>query len=147
MSMTISTRDFGVMELDEKELLDFVSPIYGYEELKKYAILSYESTGDGISWLQSVDQPEICFILLDPEEIGLPYSPNLPGEVLQQLGDEEPLAYRLIAVVPEDFHETTVNLKSPIVINTEKRVAAQVILEEDQPIRMRLFDTQEGSSC
>ncbi|MDL2252737.1 flagellar assembly protein FliW [Ruminococcaceae bacterium OttesenSCG-928-I18] len=145
--MTIQTRDFGVMELDENELLTFRSPIYGYEELSQYALLTFETTGDGISWLQSVDDPEICFILLDPEEVGLPYHPSLPSEVTELLGGEESIVFRLIAVVPENFHDTTVNLKSPIVINTEKRLAAQVILDEDQPIRMRLFGAQEEATC
>ncbi len=147
MAMTIHTRDFGVMELDENELLTFPSPIYGYEDLSRYALLSYESMGDGISWLQSVERPEVCFVLLDPDEIGLSYNPELPADMVALLGGEGGVAFRLIAVVPEDFQDTTVNLKSPIVINTQNRLAAQVILEEEQPIRMRLFESGVGESC
>ena len=145
--MTIKTRDFGTMELDEKELLTFSSPIFGYEGLDRFALLSHEAMGDGIFWLQSVERPEICFILLDPDEVGLPYNPGLPSGTEELLGGEGPIAFRLIAVVPENFQDTTINMRSPIVINTEKRLAAQIILEDDYPIRMRLFGAQEGESC
>ncbi len=143
--MKINTRDFGPMELNENELLSFRCPIFGYEELSRFALLANDATDDGISWLQSVENPDVCFVLLDPDALGLPYCPSLPSDTTLQLGETGPIAFRLIAVVPENFQDTTVNMKSPIVINTEKRLAGQVILEEDYPIRMRLFDAQEGA--
>ncbi len=145
--MKINTRDFGPMDLDENELLQFQCPIFGYEDLQRFALLANDATDDGISWLQSVEKPEICFVLLDPDALGLPYSPALPPDAAKQLGSTGPIAFRLIAVVPENFEDTTVNMKSPIVINTEKRLAGQVILEEDYPIRMRVFGAEGGTSC
>lgn len=142
--MTIMTRDFGQLELDEGQLLDFRSPIFGFDSLRKYVLLSDDQTGAGLMWLQSVEQPDTCFILLDPDEIGLDYKPALPEDTVKLLEIEKPAAIRLIAVVPAEFRQTTVNLKSPIVINTDKQVAAQVILEDDYPIRMQLFSSEEG---
>lgn len=144
---TIDTRDFGRMELDESEFIDFRSPIYGYEQLKRFALLSDDEAGEGLVWLQSVDRPEVCFILLDPEALGLEYEPALPEETSGLLALEGDPVYQLIAVVPQDFKDTTVNLKSPIVINPANRFAAQVILEADYPIRMPLFAGKEGEGC
>ncbi|MDL2327153.1 flagellar assembly protein FliW [Ruminococcaceae bacterium OttesenSCG-928-A11] len=146
--MTIETRDFGSMELDESEVLQFSVPIFGFDALQRFVVLSDDEAGPGLLWLQSVDDPATCFILLDPEAIGLEYDPQVPAEASRQLKCEEgdALVVRVIAVVPEDFKDTTVNLKSPVVINTAKRLAAQVILEADYPIRMRLFD-EEGAAC
>lgn len=143
-AMTITTRDFGQMELDEGQLLDFRSPIFGFDNLRRYALLSDEETGAGLMWLQSVEQPDTCFILLDPEEIGLDYKPEIPADAKELLALTSVPAIRLIAVVPAEFRQTTVNLKSPILINTEKKWAAQVILDEDYPIRMALFGAEEG---
>lgn len=145
--MTIDTRDFGRMELDEKELIVFRSPIYGYEDLERFALLSDDEAGEGLMWLQSVEQPDVCFILLDPAAIGIAYAPELPQETAELLRLAGAPAYRLIAVVPENFANTTVNLKSPIVINPEAKCAAQVILEADYPIRMPLFAGKEGDGC
>lgn len=145
--MTIDTRDFGRMELDENEFIVFRSPIYGYEHLKQFALLSDDEAGEGLMWLQSVEQPDVCFILLDPEAVGMEYTPEIPAEMRDLLALDGAPVFRLIAVVPADFMDTTVNLKSPIVINVEKRYAAQVILEEDYPIRMPLFAGKEDDGC
>ncbi len=142
--MTIETRDFGTMELDKNEVLTFKAPILGFDDLSRYVILSDKEIGSGLLWLQSIDDANTCFILLDPEEIGLDYQPILPGDMVDLLQLEAAPALRLIAVIPEDFKKTTVNLKSPVVINTQKKLGAQVILDDDYPIRMPLFDGEEG---
>ena len=144
--MTITTRDFGTLELDENEIVTFRTPIYGFEWLTRYVLLSDDEAGAGLMWLQSTESPDVCFVLLDPEEIGLAYAPELPAEALATLGAQDGLAIRLVAVIPDDFRNATVNLKSPIVINPQNKTAAQVILEADFPIRMRLFD-EEGTPC
>jgi flagellar assembly factor FliW len=147
--MMIETRDFGSMELDENAVVEFCSPIYGFEALKRYVMLSDDEIGGGLIWLQSVERPEVCFILLDTEEVGLEYLPKIPKETLELLGMKvgEAPVLRVIAVVPEDFTKTRVNLKSPIVVNSKNRRAAQVILEADYPLRLQLFAREEGNSC
>ena len=144
--MTIKTRDFGAIELDNKAVLEFSSPIFGFEQLHRYVLLSDEETGDGLFWLQSLDDEEVCFILLDPVDLGLDYYPEVPAEAAKELDLGDNPVVRLIAVVPQDFKDTTVNLKSPIFINPQRQRAAQVILEADYPLRMRVF-SEEGSQC
>ncbi len=145
--MRISTRDFGIIDLNESELLFFPEPIFGYEGLQHFALLSYEGEQNGISFLQSVERADVCFVVLDPEALNLPYEPTISKETAALLGDVGPIALRLIAVIPNDFRNTTVNMKSPLVINTTNRLATQVILDEDFPLRMRLFDAQEEGAC
>lgn len=145
--MKIQTRDFGQMEIDETQVLEFVSPIYGFEALSRYVLLSDEETGSGLMWLQSVEDSKVCFILLDPEEIGLEYTPEISSDMAHLLKIKQAPALRLVAVVPENFKETTVNLKSPIVINQTQKLAAQVVLDADYPVRLRLFDSEEAAGC
>lgn len=142
--MVIKTRDFGEMELDINARLVFREPILGFEDLHEYVLLSDDEMGPGLLWLQSLENPDVCFILLDPLAIGLDdYQPNVLGDVAGMLELDEPPLIRIIAVVPDDFKDTTVNLKSPILINPKKQLAAQVILDADLPIRLRLF-AEEG---
>lgn len=140
--MIIETRDFGTMEIDEKEMLVFMDPVFGFEDLTKYVLLSDDETGAGLMWLQSAEKAEVCFILLDPEEFGLDYQPDIPENAAKELEIKEACAIRVIAVVPDNFRKSTVNLKSPIVINLENKKAAQIILEADFPIRMPLFEEE-----
>lgn len=144
--MVIETRDFGQMELNEEAVIDFVSPIYGFEDFRRYVLLSDDEVGAGLIWMQAVDEKDVCFILLDTEEVGINYIPELPGDIVEllELDEGQHPIVRVIAVVPEDFKKTRVNLKSPIIINPNNRKAAQVILEAEYPIRMQLFEQEAG---
>lgn len=146
--MKIDTRDFGSLEISEREIVRFVQPVYGFEQSLRYALLSDDGVGDCFLWLQSTTQQEVCFILVDPAVLPHPYHPALPQEtrVQLQLDDDSQLAVRLIAVVPEDIAKATVNLKSPVVINTAKKLAAQVMLDGDYAIRAPLVGG-EGALC
>ena len=42
-------------------------------------------------------------------------------------------------MVPEDYKDTTVNLKSPILVNSEKMLAVQTIAAENYPIKFPIF--------
>ncbi|NLW78158.1 MAG: flagellar assembly protein FliW [Ruminococcaceae bacterium] len=146
--MTIETRDFGSMELDEGALVEFRAPIFGFDNLSRFVMLSDDETGPGLLWLQSLEDPDVCFILLDPEELGgVDYKPEIGRATadLLQLDADAPIV-RVIAVVPANFQEATVNLKSPIIINPKNKWAAQTILDADYPIRMPLFD-KEAAEC
>ncbi|MEG2144617.1 MAG: flagellar assembly protein FliW [Oscillospiraceae bacterium] len=57
---------------------------------------------------------------------------------------ENPMHVFLIAVIPKNFKDATVNLKSPLVFSYESGLAAQVILESDYPIRYPLFKKEGG---
>ena len=37
--MKIETRDFGEMEIDPEEVVEFLSPIYGFENLRRFVLL------------------------------------------------------------------------------------------------------------
>lgn len=146
--MIINTRDFGPVDVSEQQLLTFVQPVYGFEALSDYILLTDDEIGEQFAWLQSVQQPEICFILVQINAVFPDYRPTVPAEVRQQLGfgPEEEIDCWGIAVIPAEFQNSTVNLKSPVLINQNTHRAAQIILEEDYPIRARLMaqDQEEG---
>jgi flagellar assembly factor FliW len=84
--------------------------------------------------------------LFDPDEILVEYNPQVEPGDLRALGCRRisDLKFYVIAVVPEDFTKTTVNLKSPIAVNPDTNVAMQVILSNvDYPIRFPLVDESE----
>lgn len=135
--MKYQTRDFGEREVLPEKVLEFVQPILGYEEYKKYTLLYDEEIGTGMVWLQSLEEKNLCFILADPSLIEN-YNPQLSQEECDQLGEGEYLCLPIM-VISGDWKQATVNLKSPIVINTTQRKAMQVVLAEDYPIRAALF--------
>lgn len=147
IDMKIETRDFGEIEIDPEEVLEFRSPIFGFENLKRFALLYDDSVQGPFAFLQSLEEPKVCFILVDPTVAEARYAPVLPAETQKLLGfsEGEQAVWRAITVIPQNFADATVNLKSPIVINPSQKCAAQVILDADYPLRARLMG--EGAAC
>lgn len=142
--MEIETRDFGKVNVEKEDIIHFTKSIYGFNHLHQYTLLHDEDIGDEIVWLQSVEDKNVCFILIDVAALGLDYHPALNEEAnsLLSLNEEEP-SYFAIATIKEDFKESTMNLKSPILINMHQKLAIQEILEEDYPLRFPLFEGEE----
>lgn len=138
--MKIDTKYFGNLEIDATEVVEFRSPIYGFENLRRFTFLYDDSVPGPFTWMQSLEAPDVCFILVDPSAVVTGYAPELPQETQKLLElDEAAPVWRAIAVVPRDLADATMNLKSPVVINPARKCAAQVILEADYPLRAKLM--------
>lgn len=141
--MNVETRDFGPIEIEPQDVISFVQPIYGFDQYQRFVFL-YDQHNSHIVWLQSVEEKNICFILVRPEVVRRRYEPDsLPAESRDLLGEGE-LTFWLVTVVASQFADSTVNLKSPIVVNAAAGRAVQVILEEDLPIRHPLVSGRKG---
>lgn len=130
--MKIVTRDFGEVEISENTIIDMPNGILGFESAKRYTLLC--PLGEDIfpMWLQSVDSTEPCFVVYDPMQIYPDYRFEITDEEQALLKIDENTPYRCltVAIVPDDYRKTTINLRCPIVINTRDNIAAQLILED-----------------
>lgn len=145
--MKAATRLFGEIEIDESKIITFEDGIIGFPDMKKFTLI-FDEEKEGrpsISWLQSMDEPEIAFPVMDPLFVCEAYNPSVEEELLKNLGTiKEDNLYVLVTVtVPQDIKELAVNLKAPIVINTDTRKASQIIVEDDLPVRYRIYEILE----
>lgn len=145
--MKAATRLFGEIEIDESKIITFEDGIIGFPDMKKFTLI-FDEEKEGrpsISWLQSMDEPEIAFPVMDPLFVCETYNPSVEDELLKNLGTiKEDNLYVLVTVtVPQDIKELAVNLKAPIVINTDTRKASQIIIEDDLPVRYRIYEILE----
>lgn len=138
--MTVNTRDFGEQTIEENKIITFPDGIYAFEDMHRFIMLSPLGNDVYPAWLQCLDDENLCFIVFDPKQIVKDYSVTADegnaGTVIPGDGNTRYLA---LAVVPEDYKDTTVNLKSPIVINADKMLAAQIIAAENYPIKFPIF--------
>lgn len=143
--MIIKTRDFGEEEISEEVIIDFPNGVYAFEENKRFVLLSPCGEDKYPMWLQSVDNPNLCFIVFDPKEFVPDYSVELDRETKELLeADGAELDLLCMAVVPDEYINTTLNLKSPIVINSEAKKGVQVIAAENYPLKFPAFK-KEGA--
>lgn len=145
--MKAATRLFGEIEIDESKIITFEDGIIGFPDMKKFTLI-FDEEKEGrpsISWLQSMDELEIAFPVMDPLFVCETYNPSVEEELLKNLGTiKEDNLYVLVTVtVPQNIKELAVNLKAPIVINTDTRKASQIIVEDDLPVRYRIYEILE----
>lgn len=145
--MTVISRDFGEIFVEDEMIINFPNGVFAFEDVHRFVLLS--PLGDNVypMWLQCIDNPDLCFIVFDPTAFYEGYSVNLEQDDIDsiKLNSEDDIHYLTIAVVPQDFHEATVNLKSPIVINFTENKAVQVIAHENYPLKHPVFLKEESN--
>lgn len=139
--MNILTRDFGEVEITEEDIITFDEKIYGFEEYSKFIMLYDDEFNGEYVWLQSIEESNLCFIMANPALIP-DYKPNFLPEAEKILGEGN-YEYWVMMVVAENIKDSTVNLKSPVIINLDTKKAMQLILEDSLPIRYNLFKAEK----
>ncbi len=128
----------------KEEILHFDNGLYGFESVKEYVLLSEEENSP-LFVLQAVQNEVPSFVVMDPFAICPQYRPQLSEEDLNYFGvSREYLRFLLVTAVKENYRDTSVNLKSPIAIDTQTRRSRQVILENpDYPVRYQFLRNKE----
>jgi len=128
--MKVDTKAFGLIELDEKQKVNFPQGLLGFEDYKNYVILDAEH--QPFFWLQSIDVQEIAFILINPFLFRKDYEVNISNEEQAEIGltsPENALIF-VIVTIPQDGGPMTANLQGPIVVNKNNMTAMQAILTD-----------------
>ena len=129
VNMIVETKHFGKIEIKEENIIFFEEGILGFEDIRSYGIINNEDPESPFCWIQAIEKPELAFALVDPFAIKKDYGFDLSDENVSALGIEEPshVAVYAIVVVPEDISKISMNLKAPIIVNTNNKKAAQII--------------------
>ncbi len=132
--MRVKTSRFGDLEVEKSDLMHFKDGILGFESLKKFFIVD---PGDQtlILWLQSSDDPNIAFPVLEPK-IFLPgHSIKLLPAELQTLGLQGPgeaNVYTILTIPSNNIKEMSANMKAPVIVNTKTKEARQIVLQDNK---------------
>ncbi|AFK87672.1 MULTISPECIES: flagellar assembly protein FliW [Thermoanaerobacterium] len=131
--MDIMTRNFGVVSYNEEDVLHFEEGIPGFEGLKSFILLSVDEYTP-FKWLQSLDDTDIAFVIIDPKAIVKDYKVELDRETVKLLDikDLNHILVFAIVVIPKEIEKMTANLKAPIIINAENNKGMQILLDNDE---------------
>jgi flagellar assembly factor FliW len=145
---TFATSRFGDIEFSTDDVITFVHGLVGLPDLQQYILIQHKENSP-FRWMQSLDDGNIAFLVVDPGAYVSDYAPEMPVSAAEtlQLSDETPYLVYTIANIPSGKpREMTLNLAGPIVINAESRQALQIVLEEDRfPIRFRAFSEAQAA--
>lgn len=131
--MKVNTTRFGELTVNQEDIINFSEGLLGFEDNKKFFVVD---PGDNtlILWLQSIDDAKIAFPILEPKVFKPDYVAKLlPADMssveLDSLADARIYA---VLTIPTDITSMSANLKAPIVINNGKKIAKQIVLQDNK---------------
>ncbi|MEA1911776.1 MAG: flagellar assembly protein FliW, partial [Spirochaetota bacterium] len=127
--MQILTKPYGRIEVDERQKIYFPNGLLGFENLKDYLLM--DALQQPFYWLQSLDVPELAFVMINPGIFRQNYLPEVSISELEEIGlkvaESEGSLVFAIVTIPEEHSKMTANLQGPIIINREKKIGRQCI--------------------
>ncbi len=139
--MRVQTTRFGEVEISLEDLVDFAEGLLGFSQLRRFVILD-DPNDEIFAWLQSCENPDIAFPILEPELFAPNYQVELSKTDLESLclAKQSDGKFFNIITIPADPTLMTANLKAPVIINIAKRVARQCVLQDNNlAIREPIF--------
>lgn len=130
--MKIQTRHFGEMEIDDNKVIVFKEGLPGFEYLRTFIII--ESEENIFCYLQSVEDGEVAFAMIDPYTLKKDYAPKIHENYFEKLGGgvDEKFSVYVIATVGKRIEQTTINLQGPLLLHIENRLGVQAIVENSE---------------
>ncbi len=144
--MKIQTRLLGELEIKEESIIEFPEGILGFPDSHEFALV--EVPGNELFFLlQDVNEEFISFILTDPFKAYPDYEINISDEELEKIKIEEKEQVGVMGIVTlaKPFVNSTVNLLAPVILNLEKKLGKQYVLNDmNFKTKHPLFNQKEG---
>lgn len=146
----MKTKYFGEVTFTEEDKILFEDGIFGFENKKEYALINFEEDNDTMVNLQSLEEEDLSFVLMNPFYLLEDYETSLTEQEVKKLGiDEntEGVLFYVVCVVKENIKDSTVNLRCPIVVNPKTRRGIQLILDNSEySFKHSLADFSKGGA-
>jgi flagellar assembly factor FliW len=127
--MEIESSRFGRLNVDEERIMTFPHGLLGFPEHAQYALIQ-TSQENYFFWLQSVDDPNLAFVVTDPSTFFKDYEVPIREETQQDLQLADSSFLQIFVICNKVGEWLTGNLLGPIVVNAQNRLAQQVVLTE-----------------
>ena len=133
--MEIQGTRFGVLEFEEKETITLSEGLLGFPMSKRFLMFPY-GENSAFFWLQSIDEPEIAFIVINPFDFFADIEFIIQDEdaLALQLERPEDVEVFTLVTIPEGCpEEMRTNMAGPVVVNVQNRHGRQILVKEYSP--------------
>lgn len=130
--MEVKTKANGIVNVDEKQLVTFPEGLLGFEKYTKFALI--DSEYEPFIWLQSTEESNLAFLMIDPFLICSDYEADIDDSALRNIGVDsaEDIIIMTLVTIPKDGSAITANFLGPVVINKKNRKCLQVVLNDSR---------------
>ena len=128
--MQVKTKTMGTVEVASERMIKMPVGLFGFEKYTDYVLINSEY--EPLIWLQSLQERNLAFLLIDPFLIGDDYEIDVDDKTLAKIGITQPsdVVVFSIVTVPNDGGPVTANLQGPLIINKKNKEALQVVLTD-----------------
>jgi len=149
----IETSRFGQIDIEDEKIITLPDGMLGFSGTR-FILLTPEKPTP-FRWFQSVDDPALAFVVVDAQQVLPDYAVSLTAEEYARLALDEKaeLVVLLVVTLAGEPGAITANLQGPIVLNPNRMLAKQIVLEGTRfPTKFPLFgtdpiDKNAGTSC
>ena len=133
--MQINTSRFGTLDVQANETLLFPRGLIGFESCRHWVLLP-DTERTEVAWLQSLAMGSVALPVVSPRRYQSDFRIRVSQRQLGPLELHTQDRFYVLVVVSKTGSRFTINLKSPLVFNLSRRLGAQVICEDDQPVSL-----------
>lgn len=127
--MNVQTTRFGTVDVDAGRIMTFRAGLLGFASFTRFALLQPDEEGV-FFWLQSVDAPELAFVVTDPSQWVNDYQATIRREQMEELSLQRLEDAQVFVIVNRYEQALTANLQGPLVVNVQNREGMQLVLAE-----------------
>ena len=135
--MRIDTQRFGTLELKPDQLFLFPQGLIGMESLRQWALLP-DPDNSAVAWLQSASRGDRALGLISPRAFFKDYRVHVTRRDLSCLHMQADAELYILTTAAGHVGRLTTNLRSPLLLNLNRRLGCQVITGDEQPIQQAL---------
>jgi flagellar assembly factor FliW len=148
----VDTKNFGKVPYEPGAEIEFPGGVPAFEDHRKFVLIQIPKTHP-LLFLQSLDNPNVCFPVLRALSVDPLYRLRLTKEDLRRLDLPTSRQPRLgeviecLVVVALRESGATANLLAPVVINFRKMRAVQVVSEEPYSLQHPIVAPGKAGAC
>jgi flagellar assembly factor FliW len=152
---SIPTKNFGDVEFSEEDVFEFPQGLPGFEAEKRFLCIERPALRP-VVFLQSLSNPELCFVTLPARSVDPGYELMVGPEERKLLGAapgettswEQSIACLAIVCLPDEGAPTA-NLLGPVVLSRETRKGVQAVRDDSRysaitPLQAAVAEQQES---
>jgi flagellar assembly factor FliW len=128
----VKTRNFGSIGVRSDQIISLEPGLLGFTQYHRYVLIEHHLEAPFL-WLQSLDDSDLAFVVIDPRFLLSDYQPTPLAQVMREMKIEHPEDLKILVILtipPGKPQEMTANLMGPVVINLKTRQGRQLVLED-----------------
>ncbi len=130
--MIIEGTRFGTIEIENEAAITLPAGMIGFANDTRFVLLEPKE-GRATGWLQSIDNPELAFPVINATHLAPEYPPQTLKDSARNAGvQDDEIAVLVVVVARRNAPKLVANLLAPIVIGANSRTGAQIVLDHRQ---------------